>query len=70
MDPENTREYNGYSIANAKADYKIKENLSIFGKVNNITDKRYATRATYEFSKNNYTPGDPRQFFAGVQYTW
>jgi outer membrane receptor protein involved in Fe transport len=70
MDPENTREYNGYSIGNLKADYKLKENLSIFGKLNNITDKRYATRATYEFGSNNYTPGDPRQFFAGVQYTW
>jgi iron complex outermembrane recepter protein len=70
MDPENTKEYNGYSIGNLKADYKIKENISVFGKVNNITDKRYATRATYEFGSNNYTPGDPRQFFAGLQYTW
>ncbi len=70
MDDSNTREYNGYSLGNLKADYKIKDNLSVFGKVNNITDKRYATRATYEFSKNNYTPGDPRQFFAGLEYTW
>lgn len=70
MDPENTREYNGYSIANLKADYKLKDNVSVFGKINNITDKRYATRATYEFGSNNYTPGDPRQFFAGLEYTW
>lgn len=70
MDPENTKEYNGYSIGNLKADYKIKENVSVFGKVNNITDKRYATRATYEYGSNNYTPGDPRQFFAGLEYRW
>ncbi len=70
MDDENTREYNGYSIGNVKVDYKVRNNLSVFGKVNNITDKRYATRATYEFSKYNYTPGDPRQFFAGLEYTW
>ena len=70
MDNENTKKYNGYSIGNLKADYKIKENISVFGKVNNITDKRYATRATYEYSSNNYTPGDPRQFFAGLEYTW
>lgn len=70
MDNENTKKYNGYSIGNLKADYKIKENISVFGKVNNITDKRYATRATYEYGSNNYTPGDPRQFFAGLQYTW
>lgn len=70
MDEANTREYNGYSIGNLKADYKVKENLAIFGKVNNLTDKRYATRATYEFGSNNYTPGDPRQFFAGLEYTW
>jgi outer membrane receptor protein involved in Fe transport len=70
MDEANTKEYNGYSIGNLKADYKIRKNVSVFGKVNNITDKRYATRATYEFSKNNYTPGEPRQFFAGLEYTW
>lgn len=70
MDEANTKEYNGYSIGNLKADYKVKENLAIFGKVNNLTDKRYATRATYEFGSNNYTPGDPRQFFAGLEYTW
>jgi len=70
MDPENTKEYNGYSIGNLKADYKAAKNLSLFGKVNNITDKRYATRATYEYGSNNYTPGDPRQFFAGMEYTW
>jgi outer membrane receptor protein involved in Fe transport len=70
MDPENTKKYNGYSIGNLKVDYKIKENISVFGKVNNITDKRYATRATYEYSSNNYTPGDPRQFFTGLEYTW
>lgn len=70
MDDANTQEYKGYSLGNLKVDYKVRENLSVFGKVNNITDARYATRATYEFSKNNYTPGDPRQFFAGVQYSW
>lgn len=70
MDNENTKKYNGYSIGNLKAEYKIQENISVFGKVNNITDKRYATRATYEYGSNNYTPGDPRQFFAGLQYTW
>lgn len=70
MDEANTREYNGYSLGNVKSEYKIKNNISVFGKVNNIMDKRYATRATYEYGSNNYTPGDPRQFFAGLEYTW
>ena len=76
MDNENTQKYNGYSIGNLKADYKIRKNISVFGKVNNITDKRYATRATLDHYSNNtvhvknYTPGDPRQFFAGLEYRW
>lgn len=70
MDDENTQKYNGYSIGNLKADYKYNENISVFGKVTNITDKAYATSATYRYNTTNYTPGDPRQFYAGLEYRW
>jgi len=70
MDNENTREYNGYSIGHLKADYRYSDTISVFGKVTNITDKRYATSATYRYGSTNYTPGDPRQFYAGLEYRW
>ena len=70
MDNANTREYNGYSLGHIKADYRHSDELSIFAKVTNITDKRYATSATYGYGSNNFTPGDPRQFYAGLEYRW
>ncbi len=70
MDNANTAEYNGYSIGHFKADYRYSDALSVFGKVSNITDKRYATAATLNYGRSSYTPGDPRQFFAGLEYRW
>ena len=70
MDNENNHEYNGYSTGNLKADYRYSDSLSVFGKVTNITDKSYATAATFAYNKNSYIPGDPRQFFAGLEYRW
>ena len=70
MDDANTRRYGGYCIGNLKADYKVQSGLSVFAKVTNLTDERYAVSATYAYNRASYTPGDPRQFFAGLEYTW
>ena len=63
-------QYNGYSIANLKADYVVNKNITLFGKVTNITNKHYAVSARYAYGKYDYTPGDPRSFYAGLSYKW
>jgi len=63
-------EYRGYTIGNLKADYIVNKNITLFGKVTNITDKRYATAAKYAYGSYSYTPGDPRSFYAGLSYKW
>ena len=55
---------------------KIPENIPLliirsesnlgFAKANNIMDERYAVTAT----NRGMTPGDPRQFYAGLEYRW
>jgi len=70
MDDLHTMDYNGYKIANLKVDYKANKNLSIFGKIDNITDKEYATSARFGYGREDYTPGDPRQFYVGLEYKW
>jgi len=70
MDDLHTMEYDGYKIANIKINYKASKNFSILGKVTNIADKQYATRATYGYGREDYTPGDPRQFYVGLEYKW
>ncbi len=62
--------YGGYSIGNVKADYVYDKNIRLFAKVNNITDERYAVSASYAYGKADYTPGDPRQLYAGFEYRW
>jgi len=70
MDDLHTMEYDGYKVANIKINYKTSKNFSILGKVTNIADKQYATRATYGYGREDYTPGDPRQFYVGLEYKW
>ena len=62
--------YDGYGIGNIKADYAYSKNLTFYTKLTNITDEKYAVSASYAYGKSDYTPGDPRQFYAGVQYRW
>jgi outer membrane receptor protein involved in Fe transport len=69
-DDHSVDKYRGYSIGNLKADYKYSKNLKIFAKITNITDERYAVMANYAYGSYNYTPGDPRQFYAGAEYRW
>jgi len=69
MDNENTQEYDGYNLGNLKADYRVNDAISVFGKVTNITDERYAAAASLGWSEA-YTPGDPRQYYAGLEYRW
>jgi iron complex outermembrane recepter protein len=67
MNNENTKKYSGYEIGNVKGTYNLSKNLSIFGKVTNITDKKYATSASSSWS-DSYTPGNPRAYYAGLNY--
>lgn len=67
MDDENTLRYAGHDIANIKMNYDINAHLTVFGRVNNITDRLYAESATLRFGED-YMPGAPRQAFIGFEY--
>ncbi len=68
LDDANTRSYDGYTVANLKALYRVSERLKINIKINNLQDEIYAERATYSYGKEKYTPGAPRQVFIGLEY--
>jgi len=67
MDNENTKKYAGYEIGNIKANYNFSKNLSLFGKISNVTNKKYATSASAGWS-DSYTPGAPRSYYTGINY--
>ena len=62
--------YEGYSIGNLKAEYRYDESWNFFAKATNITNEKYASRARFAYGKTDYTPGDPRMFYAGLEYRW
>ncbi len=71
MDDDHTVDkYDGYNIGNIKADYAYSKALRFFAKVTNITDEKYAVTARYAYGKEDYTPADPRSFYAGIEYKW
>ncbi len=68
LDDDNTRSYDGYTVANLKALYQVNDRLKFNIKINNLEDEIYAERATYSYGKEKYTPAAPRQVFIGLEY--
>jgi vitamin B12 transporter len=59
-DVGNTRQNDGYVVADVRASYGITENLEVFGRIENVTNEEYET--IFQFGQ----PG--RAFFGGVRY--
>ncbi len=70
LDDKNTATYDGYTIAHLKVTYQASKQLKFTAKINNISDKIYAENASLSYGKEKYTPGAPRQFFAGLVYSF
>ncbi|NBV86872.1 MAG: TonB-dependent receptor, partial [Verrucomicrobia bacterium] len=62
--------YAGYDLFNLRASYDLCKNATVFGRVMNIADKRYADSASVSSSTAVYSPGLPRTFFAGLEVKW
>ena len=75
----------GYSVFNLHASYQINETYQLFGRVDNVFDKRYSTFGTFfetgdipNFANNGdpftnsrtVTPARPRAFYAGLKAKW
>lgn len=69
IDSGNVDYYGGYSTSNAEVFYDIKfsdyRNARVYVQLNNMFDKRYATT----FSVFGASPGAPRNFTIGVNYS-
>ena len=71
LDNENTHSYAGHDIYHLRANYMVSKQLELFGRVENLTDERYATGASYsQFGGEQFAPGLPRTVYAGVSYNW
>jgi outer membrane receptor protein involved in Fe transport len=55
---------------NVRANWPLTRNISLFGSVTNVADKRYADSASITSSTPVYSPGLPRAYYAGATLQW
>jgi iron complex outermembrane receptor protein len=68
MDAENVSEYEGHNLMNVRASWAFAERFELFGRVDNVTDERYAERASYNaFRGEELAPGMPRTLYMGLR---
>jgi outer membrane receptor protein involved in Fe transport len=71
LDPQNQYSYPGHSLFNLRASHRVSDRFSVYGRLLNITDRGYATRADYtSFSGERFFPGRSRTLSFGVQWRW
>jgi len=64
--PGNTQRYDGHDIFVLRSRYDVTDDISLFGRVDNLFDARYADRADFAFGNERFFPGRPRTLFFGL----
>jgi outer membrane receptor protein involved in Fe transport len=62
--------YGGHDLFNVRASWQATPAVSLFGRVYNVSDERYADSAQISSNTPVYSPGLPRTYFAGVDVRW
>lgn len=67
-DPANTHYYAGHTLLNLRGSWSLSGHTSVFARLMNATNARYAERATFTTARGEeFAPGLPRTFYLGVQ---
>ncbi len=69
-DNGNTQDYPGHDIFVARAGLSLKNGAALYGRIDNLTDERYADRADFAFGNERYFPGRPRTAIVGIRQNW
>jgi len=69
-DQTNTQQYAGHDLFNLRASYDVNTALDIYARIDNLTDTLYSTYTSNQVGDPDisYRPGDPRGFYAGVNW--
>jgi iron complex outermembrane receptor protein len=69
VDETNTDEYKGHNLVNLRSRYQLNDTLEVYGRIQNIEDKRYSTYSSLQVGSTdvNYRPGAPLSVFAGIR---
>ncbi|HET9983238.1 MAG TPA: TonB-dependent receptor [Longimicrobiales bacterium] len=70
-DADNTHRYGGHDLLNLRVNAPLGRGLELVGRLDNVTDKRYAETAAFTVARGEeLAPGMPRSVFLGLQYRW
>ena len=69
-DAANLHEYEGHTLMHFRSDLGYSEKLTLYLRIDNLSDKDYAERADFNaFGGDRYFPGLPRETYVGLQYS-
>ena len=66
----NTSKYEGHDVLNLRGQYPLMKDLSLFGNMHNLADKRYAESTGVTSGFDVFAPGLPRTLTLGIQAKW
>ncbi len=71
-DDGNGHRYDGHDLLNFRANHKITNNLSVYGRINNLLNTEYAERADYSEAGDGdrYFVGEERGLHVGASYSF
>ncbi len=70
LNDANTQQYNGHNLVNLRAEYEVVRGVSVYGRVMNALNTRWATSASLSGTTPQYAPGMPLNVYAGVSVTF
>jgi iron complex outermembrane receptor protein len=62
--------YEGHEVFNLRVSHALTKDVNLFGRITNLTDKRYADSASVSSNTPVFTPALPRAFYTGVDVRW
>ena len=70
LNDANTQQYGGHNLVNLRAEYEVMRGVSVYGRVMNALNTRWATNASLSGTTPQYAPGMPLNLYGGVSVTF
>lgn len=66
LDPANEHRYAGHDLLQLRGHYQLRDGITVFARIENLTDEKYASRADYAFGSYRFFGGQPRALHLGI----
>ena len=67
-DEGNNFDYDGHDVLNLRANHQLSNNLTVYGRINNLLNTEYAERADNAWGNQRYFVGEERSLHVGASY--